>query len=181
MTKNTKPYEYLIIDVPDYPKPGIVFKDIMPVISDAKAFHYAVSEMADNYRDSNITKIVGVEARGFLFGSAIAYILGCGFVPARKPGKLPREIISTKYELEYGIDEIQIQADALNDKDKVIIVDDLLATGGTAAAVGKLVRTTGAEIVGYSFFIELDFLEGREKLLKVTPDAEVDVLVHVGR
>lgn len=170
---NYTPY---IRDIADWPKEGVVFKDITPLIADPDAYHEAIMEMVAPYRDAGITKVVGAEARGFLFGSVIAYELKAGFVPARKPGKLPGETISAAYELEYGIDSLEVHSDAITADDIVLIVDDVLATGGTARAKAELVLSTKAKIAGYAFFIELDFLHGREKL-----DASIPIvsLVHI--
>lgn len=169
-------YSPFIRDISDWPKEGVVFKDITPLIGDASAYREAIMEMVAPYRQAGITKVVGAEARGFLFGSVIAYELGAGFVPARKPGKLPGETISAAYELEYGIDSLEVHSDAISSDDIVLIVDDVLATGGTAKAKAELVLSTGAHIAGYSFFIELDFLNGRNKL---DPSIPVVSLVHI--
>lgn len=153
-----------IIDIPDYPEPGVVFKDITPLFADAEAMHCAVEAIAKPFQDAGITKVIGPEARGFMVGVPVALELGAGFVPARKPGKLPRETVSVNYELEYGTDTLEIHADALGAGDRVLIVDDLVATGGTAAATGKLVREMGAELVGYGCILELAFLNPRPLL-----------------
>ncbi|NOZ56886.1 MAG: adenine phosphoribosyltransferase [Calditrichaeota bacterium] len=153
-----------IRSIPDFPKPGIVFRDITTLLKDAKAFRQAVDEMADAFADKKPELVVGVESRGFIFGGAMAYKLGIGFVPVRKPGKLPAETVRAEYELEYGKDAIEIHKDAIQPGQKVLLVDDLLATGGTMAATVELVKQLGAEIVGIVFLIELSFLNGREKL-----------------
>lgn len=153
-----------IIDIPDYPEPGVVFKDITPLFADAEAMRRAVEAIAEPFQDAGITKVIGPEARGFMVGVPVALELGAGFVPARKPGKLPRETVSVSYELEYGTDTLEIHADALGAGDRVLIVDDLVATGGTAAATGKLVREMGAELVGYGCILELAFLNPRPLL-----------------
>ena len=153
-----------IIDIPDYPEPGVVFKDITPLFADAEAMRRAVEAIAEPFQDAGITKVIGPEARGFMVGVPVALELGAGFVPARKPGKLPRETVSVNYELEYGTDTLEIHADALGAGDRVLIVDDLVATGGTAAATGKLVREMGAELVGYGCILELAFLNPRPLL-----------------
>ena len=160
----------MIRDVPDFPKKGIIFRDITTAIKDAKTMQKIVDLMADEYKNEKIDYVAGIESRGFIFGMPIAYKLGCGFIPIRKPGKLPAETISQEYSLEYGSDKIEIHKDAIKKGDRVLIVDDLLATGGTAAAAAKLVRSTG-ELVGISFLIELEDLKGRDKLpegVKVT-------------
>ena len=171
-------YEDLIIDIPDYPEPGVVFKDITPVLADAEAFAAVVDDLAAHFADAGVTKVVGAEARGFLFGAAVAYKLGAGFVPARKPGKLPRATISEDYELEYGTNSLELHEDALAPDDVVLVVDDLIATGGTAVAMVKLVERTGARLAGLAFFMELAFLHPRRLLAEVT-DAEVFSLVVV--
>lgn len=153
-----------IRDVPDFPKPGIVFKDITPLLSDAGAFCSTIEQLAQPYRGGAVDQIIGIESRGFIFGAALALELGVGFVPIRKPGKLPSDRISAEYELEYGTDKIEIHTDAISEGQKVALVDDLLATGGTMAAACKLVSELKGEIVGISFLIELDFLEGRKRL-----------------
>lgn len=165
-----------IRDVADWPKEGIVFKDITPLLASPEGFKMAIDTLADAYADSGVTKVMGAEARGFIFGGALAYRLGAGFVPARKPGKLPWHTTSVEYELEYGTDSLEVHRDAFGPEDVVVIVDDVLATGGTAAAKAALVRETGARVAGFAFLIELDFLGGRTKL-----PAEVPIisLIHV--
>jgi adenine phosphoribosyltransferase len=153
-----------IRDVPDFPKPGIVFKDITPLLLDPAAFDYAVSRLADHARSLDVELIVAAEARGFIFGGALARELGVGFVPARKPGKLPHETISVRYGLEYGVDELQLHADALAGGTRVLIHDDVLATGGTAKAKVDLVEQLGGRVVGCAFVVELAFLDGRRSL-----------------
>ncbi|MCZ6835493.1 MAG: adenine phosphoribosyltransferase [Planctomycetota bacterium] len=156
--------EPLIRDIPDFPKPGILFKDITPLLADAGGLALAVELMANPYRNSNVDLVVGAESRGFIFGTAIAQALNCGFIPVRKPGKLPYETKSMTYELEYGTDSLEIHADALTSHHKVLLVDDLLATGGTMQACCQLVEHLGGDIVGVSLLIELTDLKGREKL-----------------
>ena len=175
MTQN---YEQLIVDVLDYPKAGVVFKDVTPVLADAEAFAAVVDDLAAHFEGLGVTKVVGAEARGFLVGSAVAYKLGAGFVPARKPGKLPRETLSEDYDLEYGKNTLEIHADALNENDVVLIIDDLIATGGTAVAMVKLVERSGAHLAGMGFFMELAFLDPRSLVAEVT-DVEVFSLVAV--
>jgi adenine phosphoribosyltransferase len=157
-------YKALIREVPNFPKPGILFYDITTLLKDPQALRSIVDELADRYREKEISKIIGIESRGFIFGSALAYRLGVGFVPVRKPGKLPADIFEVKYNLEYGANFWAIHRDAVGVGEKVLIVDDLLATGGTAAATVNLVRQLGGEIVGLSFLIELTSLRGREQL-----------------
>ena len=156
-----------IRDIPDYPKPGINFKDITPLLANGDAFGACVSELACHI-PSDTNFIVGVESRGFLFGAALAQLTGLGFVPVRKPGKLPADVHAIEYELEYGMDRLEIHRDALSKGHKVVVVDDLLATGGTAKATVDLVKQLGAEVTACLFVIELSFLEGR-KLLNDTP------------
>lgn len=154
----------LIADVPDFPKPGVVFKDFTPLLADPGALALAVELMANPYRGKGIDLVVGAESRGFIFGIAIAQALSAGFVPVRKPGKLPRMVHGVDYDLEYGTDRLELHADAIMRGQKVLLVDDLLATGGTMRASCELVRRSGAEIAGITVLIELRFLEGRAKL-----------------
>jgi adenine phosphoribosyltransferase len=154
----------LIRDVPDFPTEGIVFKDIMPLVGNAEAFRSTIEHLAAWARPRQPDVILGAEARGFIFGGALAYELGCGFVTARKPGKLPWEKVRATYELEYGTDALEVHADALTPGARVIVLDDVLATGGTACAKMELVERLGGEVVGALFVIELTFLHGREKL-----------------
>ena len=156
--------EKYIRDVPDFPKKGIVFKDITTLLQDGDAFRLSVNRMIKKHVDGKIDKVVGVEARGFVLGGVMAYKLGCGFVPARKPGKLPYRSKREEYTLEYGTNALEIHEDAIRAGDKVLIVDDLLATGGTALAAAKLVEMLGGQVVGIEFLIELGFLHGRDKL-----------------
>jgi adenine phosphoribosyltransferase len=151
-------------DVPDFPKPGIVFKDLMPLVADPVYFRETLDRLEELARPLRPDVILGAEARGFIFGGALADRLGCGFVPARKPGKLPWETVEATYELEYGTDILQVHADALGKGSRVIVHDDVLATGGTARAKTELVEQLGGEVVGVLFVIELEFLHGREKL-----------------
>jgi adenine phosphoribosyltransferase len=160
----------LVRDIPDFPKPGIVFKDITPLLADRSALALAVECMAHPWRASGVDVVVGPESRGFIFGTALATALNAGFVPVRKPGKLPSKTRSVTYELEYGTDTLQVHDDAMTRGTRVLLVDDLLATGGTLAASTSLVRDMGGECVGASVFIELTGLSGRERLvpLRVT-------------
>lgn len=171
-------YESLIANIPDYPEPGVIFKDITPLFADPDGLRALVRDLADHFRASGVTKVVGPEARGFMTGTPVAYELGAGFVPARKPGKLPRETRSVSYDLEYGSDSLEIHADAIQPGDRVLIVDDLVATGGTAAATGKLVQVLGAELVGYACILELTFLHPRVTLA-TAGDHELYSLVKV--
>jgi adenine phosphoribosyltransferase len=151
-------------DIPDFPKPGVVFKDITPLLGDVDAFRYAVDAIVDHFSGSGIDRVLGVEARGFIVAAPVAYRTGAGFVPVRKAGKLPWEIEAQEYELEYGTDLLEVHRDAIAPGERVLIVDDVLATGGTAAATIRLVERLGGEVAGLGFVIELDFLGGRRKL-----------------
>ncbi len=151
-------------NVPDFPKPGIQFKDITPVLADPRLLLLAVDALVEPYREAGVTKIVGVESRGFIFGGLMARELGAGFVPVRKKGKLPYETCSVEYALEYGTDRVEMHVDALEPGDRVLIHDDVIATGGTAAAAAKLADREGVQVVGFSFLIELGFLGGRRLL-----------------
>ena len=163
-----------IRDVPDWPEKGVVFKDIMPLLADPDALRRTIDLLADWAEERRPQIVIGGEARGFFIGSAIAYKLGCGFVPARRPGKLPLETISAEYALEYGRNTLELQADAFEGGARVLIHDDVLATGGTSHAMAGLVEQLGGEVVGLAFLIELDFLKGREKL----SDYDVFSLIH---
>lgn len=153
-----------IRDIPDYPKPGILFFDITPILKTPKALQYAVDGLAEKFQDIGATKIVAAEARGFLFGTPLALKMDVGFIPVRKPGKLPYKNRSVTYDLEYGTDTLCMHEDAITPDDKVLIIDDLLATGGTAVGMCQLVRDTGAEIVGSGFVVELGFLGGAKTM-----------------
>ncbi|HVK91324.1 MAG TPA: adenine phosphoribosyltransferase [Mycoplana sp.] len=153
-----------IRNIPDYPKPGIVFRDITTLLGNPRAFRRAVDELVHPYAGMRIERIAGVEARGFILGGAMAHQLSCGFVPIRKKGKLPRETVRVAYSLEYGVDEMEVHRDALEPGDRVILVDDLIATGGTAVAAVNLLRQLGADIVAACFVIDLPELGGRVKL-----------------
>ncbi len=154
----------IIRDVPDFPKPGIVFKDITPLLADPNAFKRAIDLMAQSLSDQKFDLLVGIESRGFIFAAALAYALGKGTVPVRKPGKLPAKTVQVSYELEYGTDSLDIHEDAIRSGQRVVIVDDVLATGGTARGAASLVEKVGGEVAVLSFFIELEFLKGRDKL-----------------
>lgn len=150
--------------VPDFPKPGILFYDITTLLNDRKGFHDAIDALAAPFRSKAVDQVVGIESRGFILGAAVAHALGAGFVPIRKPGKLPSKSLREEYALEYGTDGLEIHADAVEPGQRVLVVDDVLATGGTAKAASELVRRINGELVGLSFLIELGFLNGREKL-----------------
>lgn len=153
-----------IRDIPDFPREGILFKDITPLLKDGPALKQVIQHMAKYYGDRNIDLVVGPESRGFLFGTPLAFELGIGFVPVRKPGKLPAEVTRVEYALEYGTDALEMHTDAIRKGQRVLIVDDLLATGGTTQAAVKLVEKLGGEVAGLAFLIELSFLKGRSKL-----------------
>ncbi|MBN2383064.1 adenine phosphoribosyltransferase [bacterium] len=154
----------LIRDIPDFPKNGIIFKDITPVLQDPKAFKKVIDLFRERYVNQNIQKIAAIESRGFIFGAPLAYALNIGFVVLRKPGKLPYRTFREEYELEYGTDAIEIHQDAFEHGERVVLIDDLLATGGTALAAANLLQKAGAELVELAFLIELSFLNGRAKL-----------------
>ncbi|MDH4185823.1 MAG: adenine phosphoribosyltransferase [Nitrospira sp.] len=157
-------YHALIREVPDFPKPGILFYDITTLLKDARAMTAIADELTDYYRGHRISKVIGIESRGFIFGGVLADRLNAGFVPVRKPGKLPADCFEVKYNLEYGSNSLAIHRDAIAEGERVLIVDDLLATGGTAAATVSLIRQLGGEIVGLDFLVELQGLKGREQL-----------------
>jgi adenine phosphoribosyltransferase len=163
-TSDIQSLKGLIREIPDFPKPGILFYDITTLLKNAEGLRSVIDHMTDHFRDKRVDTVVGIEARGFIFGPAIAYHLGAGFVPVRKPKKLPSEVESYSYDLEYGKDTLEIHRDAVGKGHNVIIADDLLATGGTAEAVVKLVEKLGGNVTGLSFVIELEFLKGRERL-----------------
>lgn len=163
-----------IRDIPDFPKPGIIFKDITPLVKDPAALRLAVHQLLHPFLGRDITAVAGMEARGFIFGSLVAWELGIPFIPLRKPGKLPYDVQSVCYDLEYGSAELQVHIDAFDENDKVLLIDDLLATGGTAKASCELIEKLGATVVACAFIVELDFLEGRQKL----QDYEVHSLLH---
>ena len=171
-------YEHLIVSIPDYPIPGVVFKDIMPLLGDPDGYAATIKCLADPYRNAGVTKVVGAEARGFMVGAPVAHELHAGFVAARKPGKLPREVASEEYALEYGTDSLQVHLDAFGPEDKVLIVDDLIATGGTMVAMIKLIEKLGAELVGISCLMDLEFLNPRDVVADAT-DIEIHSLVKV--
>jgi len=150
--------------IPDYPKAGILFQDITPVLRDGELLGEVVADMCALFRNSRVTHVLGIEARGFILGGAVATALGAGFAPARKPGKLPWERATESYDLEYGSDALEAHRDALRPGDRVLVVDDVLATGGTARAAGQLSRSLGAELVGWTFLLEIGALKGRDRL-----------------
>ncbi len=153
-----------IRDIPDFPKPGIVFKDITPLVQDPASLRLAISGLIKPFRDKNITAVAGMEARGFIFGSIAAWELGIGFIPLRKPGKLPYDVQSVDYSLEYGEASLEVHIDAIKAGDRILLIDDLLATGGTAKASCQLVEKLGGEVVACAFVIELAMLDGRQKI-----------------
>ncbi len=166
-------YKTLIREVPDFPKPGILFYDITTLLKDSNGYGRIIHDLTERYRHERIAKIVGIESRGFILGCPLAYTLGVGFVPVRKPGKLPLEAFEVHYDLEYGSNALAIHRDAVEKGERVLVVDDLLATGGTAAATVQLLRQVGADIVGCAFAIELLFLGGRCKI----PGCEIHALM----
>ena len=153
-----------IRDIPDFPKPGIIFKDITPLVKDPATLRLTVHQLLQPFLGREITVVAGMEARGFIFGSLVAWELGVGFVPLRKPGKLPYDVQSVSYDLEYGSASLEAHVDAVDASDQVLLIDDLLATGGTAQASCELIEGLGAEVVACAFVVELDFLQGRDKL-----------------
>jgi len=153
-----------IRDIPDFPKPGILFKDITTLLQDGKAFRYAIDQFLLHYKDRDIDYVAAIEARGYIMGGALAYSFGAGFVPVRKPGKLPYDVVSMDYTLEYGSNTLEVHRDAIKPGSNVLIFDDLIATGGSAQACAKLIEKIGGKVVGISFMIELAELEGKERL-----------------
>jgi adenine phosphoribosyltransferase len=164
MMEDIESIQGAIRDIPDFPKPGIVFKDITPLLSDGRLFAKTIDLLAERYRGEKVDTVLGIESRGFIIGAALAYALGAGFSVVRKPGKLPYETHAESYALEYGSDSLEIHVDGLAPKSRVVIADDLIATGGTAAATAALVSKLGGTVVECAFVIELTFLRGREKL-----------------
>lgn len=173
MTQEMNAVRDAIRDVPDFPKPGIVFKDITPVLQDPALFSTVLETLVSRYRGREIDQILAVESRGFIFGAPLAAAIGAGFVPLRKPGKLPYETLSETYELEYGNGTLEIHSDGVRRGDRVVIVDDLLATGGTAEASVSLARRCGADVVAAWFLVELGFLSGRDRLVGVPVHSEI--------
>lgn len=178
--QNPANWQQYILNIPDYPKKGINFKDITPLIGHGDAFKTVIDELADYCEKDNIhaEQLACPEARGFMFGSALAYRLGTGFLPVRKPGKLPRKTYGVEYELEYGTDVLQMHADDIIEGQRVVLIDDVLATGGTMAACIKLLQDNGAVVPACVFVMELDGLGGRDKILSACPDVKIHSLVH---
>ena len=177
MTATAQQIEFLresIKTIPDYPKPGILFRDVTSMLEDPKAYALSIELLVERYRNTGVTKVVGTEARGFLFGAPVALALGVGFVPVRKPGKLPRATLSESYELEYGTDTLEIHQDAIQPGDNVLVIDDLLATGGTMLAAYKLVKRFNPKKVYVNFIVELEFLKGRDVF---PPEVEIEALI----
>lgn len=166
MTSTSEPIrlEDWVRDIPNFPQEGVLFKDITPLLQDPKAFHVAMDRLAAHYAGAGIEAVVGVESRGFIFGAPLAYLLNCGFVPVRKFGKLPSETVSVEYALEYGTNVVELHTDAIKPGQRVLIVDDLLATGGTVSASIELVEKMGGHVAGIAFLVELGFLKGRQRL-----------------
>ena len=171
---NCEPLKSLVRTVPDFPKPGILFYDITTLLKDKQGFAQLIDALAEHYLESKVDLVLGIEARGFIFGPALAYRLNAGFVPVRKPKKLPAKTMRVTYDLEYGSDTLEIHEDAIEPGERIVLVDDLLATGGTMEATVKLVRQLGGDIAGLAFAVELDFLKGRERF----PDMDVFSLLH---
>jgi len=167
----------MIREIPDYPKPGILFYDLTTLLQDPKGFHALVDRLCEHYNGKKVDVVAGIEARGFIFGPALAYRMGAGFVPVRKPKKLPWKTASVTYQLEYGSDALEVHQDAVQPGQRVLICDDLLATGGTAAAAVKLVKQLGGDVAGAAFAVELSFLSGRTKL----PGVDVFALLKYDR
>lgn len=165
----TSQWKQLITDVPDFPKPGVVFKDITPLLQNGPAFRKVIDAFAVVFGEARVTQVAAIESRGFIFGAALAHHLGVGLTLVRKPGKLPRAVVSETYALEYGTDTVELHADGLTVTDRVLVVDDVLATGGTAAATARLLDKVGANLVGFAFLIELGFLGGRDRLPAEVP------------
>ena len=170
---NREQAQQLIVEIPDYPKPGVIFKDLTPLFADHEAMSYIINAVRNEFAHRGVTKIAGIEARGFMFGSALAHAMGLGFVPIRKKGKLPRATYRAEYELEYGTDAVEIHQDALVPSDIVLLIDDVLATGGTASAAASLIKQCGAQIVGLAVLLNLDFLGGSKRFTAAFPDTEV--------
>lgn len=164
----------LIRDIPDFPKPGIMFRDITTLLRDPQGLSYTIDSLAEKCSELSVDYVVGMESRGFIFGAPLAYKMGIGFIPVRKPGKLPGAVHFAEYELEYGVDRLEMHRDAMTSGSRVLVVDDLIATGGTAAATAKLLDQAGCELVGFAFIIELQALGGRQKL----PDVPIVTLVE---
>ena len=164
----------LIRDIPDFPKPGILFRDITTLLRDPQGLSYTIDSLAEKCSEMSADYVVGMESRGFVFGAPLAYKMGIGFIPVRKPGKLPGAVHFAEYELEYGVDRLEMHRDAMTSGSRVLIVDDLIATGGTAVATAKLLEQAGCELVGFAFIIELQALGGRERL----PDVPIVTLVE---
>ncbi|HEY3141687.1 MAG TPA: adenine phosphoribosyltransferase [Acidimicrobiales bacterium] len=164
MTRDSSWLASHVRDIPDFPEPGIVFKDLTPLLATVDAFRFAVDTLVDHAAGIQVDKVVGIEARGFTFAAAAAYRLGAGFIPVRKPGKLPYKTVTESYQLEYGTDSLEIHQDAVDPGEAVYVIDDVLATGGTAAATCRLVEGLGGRVTGLAFVVELGFLNGRAKL-----------------
>ncbi|MBE9165657.1 adenine phosphoribosyltransferase [Tychonema sp. LEGE 06208] len=164
----------LIRDIPDFPKPGIMFRDITTLLSNPQGLSYTIDSLAEKCSAMSADYVVGMESRGFIFGAPLAYKMGIGFIPVRKPGKLPGEVYSAEYELEYGVDQLEMHRNAMKSGSRVLVVDDLIATGGTAVATAQLLQQASCELIGFAFVIELQALGGRQKL----PDVPIVTLVE---
>ena len=172
------PLSEFIVDVPDYPKPGIIFKDITPLLADASALRRSITALAEAFQSAQTDRIAGIEARGFILGAAVAAEIGVGFIPLRKPGKSPREVHSVRYELEYGFDELQVHKDLIEKNMNIAVVDDVLATGGTAVAAIELIEGAGGRVTGFGCLLELAFLSGRSKIEAKFPGLPISALVQ---
>lgn len=170
---NREEEQQFIVEIPDYPKPGVIFKDLTPLFANHDAMTFVINSVRDEFGGRGVTKIAGIEARGFMFGSALAHAMGLGFVPIRKKGKLPRATYRAEYELEYGTDAVEIHQDALVPTDVVLLIDDVLATGGTASAAASLIKQCGSQIVGLAVLLNLEFLGGSERFKAAFPDTEI--------
>lgn len=168
-----------IVPVSDYPKPGIIFRDITPLLADGPSLNKTIIELSNFFGPLQINAIAGIEARGFILGAAVAYQLQIGFIPLRKPGKSPRDVYKMEYQLEYGSDELHVHKDLLNSTMRIGIIDDVLATGGTALAALQLINLSGAQAVGFAALLELDFLYGRKKISEKYPDLPLQTLVNI--
>jgi len=172
------PLSEYIVNVPDYPKPGIIFKDITPLLANGKALRRSIASLAQSFQSSKTDRIAGIEARGFILGAAVAAEIGVGFIPLRKPGKSPRDVHSVRYELEYGFDELQVHKDLIEADMNIAVIDDVLATGGTAVAAIDLIQKGGGIVTGFGCLLELSFLAGRSKIESTHPGLPIHALVQ---
>jgi adenine phosphoribosyltransferase len=175
---NESPLSDFIVSVRDYPKPGIVFKDITPLLADGQALATSITTLAQSFPSAQTDLVAGIEARGFILGAAVAAEIGVGFIPLRKPGKSPREVHTVRYELEYGFDELQVHKDLIREDMKIVVIDDVLATGGTAVAAIELIRKAGGTVTGFGCLLELGFLAGRSRIESTYPGISINALVQ---